>query len=200
MEPNSSATTAGPVTQHFFILYHCLYSAWFSGNHFWFERCFNKSYVICDIQICFCLQGPYLQLSHVRSAFGSDWWINCGFWRRGLCRKFSGGLKTAPGTQDWHPTLPTTAPSRQLPPGWRSNLDRRSDLDPSSCAACHPGVSAARQGAGSGHHGGMSAKWWQASWAALEPATKSQFWRCKCNDALVRGIPQWKSRMRVFYW
>ena len=31
-------------------------------------------------------------------------------------------------------------------------------LDPSSSAACHPGVSAARQGAGAGHHGGMSAK------------------------------------------
>ena len=61
------------------------------------SRCFNKS-VIFGIQICFWLQGPLLQLSHARSAFRSDWWINCGFWRSGLCRRFSEGLKTALGT------------------------------------------------------------------------------------------------------
>ena len=39
-----------------------------------------------------------------------------------------------------------------------------------------------------GSHGRMWGKWWQASWAAFEPTTKSKFWRCRCNDALVCGI------------
>ena len=82
--------------------------------------------------------------------------------------------------------------------GWRSNLDQRSRIHPSSGTACDAGVSAAWQGARSEHHGGMSGEWWQASWAALEPAAKSQFWKCKCNDAPVCCIPQWKSQMRVF--
>ena len=104
-----------------------------------------------------------LQLCHARSAFRCDWWINSCFWKGGLCRclsEDSEGVKTGLGAKAWRPTLPTTAPSRQLPTGWRSNLDRRSDLDPSSCTACDPGVSATWQGARSGHHGGMWGKWW----------------------------------------
>ena len=130
----------------------------------------------------FLIWGAFPQ-SHARSAFCSDWWINCCVWRWGNCGCLGKGIKTALGTEDWSPTIPTTAPSRQLPPaGWRSNLD------PTSCTPCESGVSAAWQGARSGHHGGMWGKWWKASRAALEPAAKSQFWRCKCNDALVCGI------------
>ena len=57
-------------------------------------------------------------------------------------------------------------------------------LDPYSCAACDPGVSAPWQGARWGHDSSMCGKWRQAFWAALEPATKSQ-----CLGSRVRFKP-----------
>ena len=35
--------------------------------------------------------------------------------KRGVCRCLSEGVKAALGTADWHSTIPTTAPPRQLP-------------------------------------------------------------------------------------
>ena len=136
----------------------CSEDAWFSGNHiYWFEV-FQLNRMIFRFVSGF--RGLLLQSSHARSACWSDWWTNRGFWRSGLWRRFSKGHKTALDTEDWHTTLPITAPSRQLRIGWRSNLDQRSAVYPSSGTACDPRTPASWQGAGSGHHGGMWGKWW----------------------------------------
>ena len=50
----------------------------------------------------FRLQGPFLyRSSHVGSAFSTDRRVNRGLSRLGLCGRFSEGLKTALGTEDW---------------------------------------------------------------------------------------------------
>ena len=90
--------------------------------------------------------------SHARSAFCIHWWINCCVWRWGIGRCLSKGTKTALGAGDWRPTIPTTAPSWQLPAGWWSNLD------PTSCTPCESGVSASWYGTRSRNHGGMPPK------------------------------------------
>ena len=130
--------------------------------------------------------------SHARSAFCSDWWINCCLWRWGNCRCLCKGIKKALGAEDWPPTVPTTAPPRQLPTGWRSKLCN------ASCTSCEAGVSASWHGAGSDHRGGMRGKWWHTAWAAVEQATQPEFSRCKSNRAPVCGSPQWKSQMYTF--
>ena len=136
----------------------------------------------------FLIWGAFPQ-SHARSGFRSHGWINCCVWRWGNCRGLSKSIKTVLGSEDWPPTVPTTAPSRQLPAGWRSNLD------PTSCTACESGVSAAWCGARSGHRSGMWGKWWHTAWAAVEQTTQPEFSRCKSNHAPLCGSLQRKSQM-----
>ena len=156
---------------------------------FWKCRILRQQFLVRDISTSYMWYSGAFPQSHARSAFCSDWWINCCVWRWGNCRCVSKGTKAALGRDGWPPTIPTTAPPRQLPTGWWSNLGN------ASCTACDLGVSASWLCARSGHHGGMWGKRWHTTWATVEQATKSEFSRCKWNHAPLCGSLQRKSQM-----
>ena len=156
---------------------------------FWKCRILRQQFLDREISTSYMWYSGAFPQSHARSAFCSDWWINCCVWRWGNCRCVSKGIKTALGRDGWPPTIPTTAPPRQLPTGWWSNLGN------ASCTACDLGVSASWLCARSGHHGGMWGKRWHTTWATVEQATKSEFSRCKWNHAPLCGSLQRKSQM-----
>ena len=72
--------------------------------------------------------------------------------------------------------LESRAPGRHLP------TERRWNLALTSCTLCDPEFWTTWW-AKSGDHGGMSGKWWHTAWEAPQPATKSEFSRCKSNHA-----------------
>ena len=108
----------------------------------------------------FRLQGTFLyRSSHVRSAFSTDRRVNRGLSRLGLCGRFSEGLKTALGTEDWllQDICPLDDDHRLI--GYQKCIRQVVHLVILELQPPHTK-------AGSGHHGGPSLGWWQTASAA----------------------------------